>query len=45
VLTLDDGHADLRLAADEDVTLARSMAERQTGLFEQAFGIGLRLVG
>jgi exopolyphosphatase/guanosine-5'-triphosphate,3'-diphosphate pyrophosphatase len=44
VLTVDDGHADLRLAADDDVTLARSMAERQTALFEQAFGIGLRLV-
>jgi exopolyphosphatase/guanosine-5'-triphosphate,3'-diphosphate pyrophosphatase len=45
VLTVDDGHADLRLGADEDVTLARWMAERETDLFEQAFGIGLRLVG
>jgi exopolyphosphatase/guanosine-5'-triphosphate,3'-diphosphate pyrophosphatase len=44
VLTVDDGHADLRLDADDDVTLARWMAERQTDLFEQAFGIGLRLV-
>jgi exopolyphosphatase/guanosine-5'-triphosphate,3'-diphosphate pyrophosphatase len=44
VLTVDDGHADLRLTADEDVTLARWMAERQTELFERAFGVGLRLV-
>jgi exopolyphosphatase / guanosine-5'-triphosphate,3'-diphosphate pyrophosphatase len=45
VLTVEDGHADLRLDGDEDVTLARWMAERQTDLFERAFGIGLRLVG
>jgi exopolyphosphatase/guanosine-5'-triphosphate,3'-diphosphate pyrophosphatase len=44
VLTVTDGHADLRLDADEDVTLARWMAERQTDLFERAFGVGLRLV-
>ncbi|MEA2124507.1 MAG: exopolyphosphatase / guanosine-5-triphosphate,3-diphosphate pyrophosphatase [Solirubrobacteraceae bacterium] len=44
VLTVDDGHADLRLSADEDVTLARWMAERQTELFERAFGVALRLV-
>jgi hypothetical protein len=44
ILTVDDGHADLRLQGDEDVTLARWMAERQTELFERAFGVGLRLV-
>jgi exopolyphosphatase/guanosine-5'-triphosphate,3'-diphosphate pyrophosphatase len=44
-LTVDDGHVDLRLSADEDVTLARWMAERQTDLFERAFGVGLRLKG
>ena len=44
LLTVADGHADLRLAADEDVTLARWMAERETELFERAFGVGLRLV-
>jgi exopolyphosphatase/guanosine-5'-triphosphate,3'-diphosphate pyrophosphatase len=43
VLTVADGHADLHLTADEDVTLARLMAERQTELFERAFGVGLRL--
>jgi exopolyphosphatase/guanosine-5'-triphosphate,3'-diphosphate pyrophosphatase len=43
-LTVSDGHADLRLSADEDVTLARLMAERETELFERAFGVGLRLV-
>ena len=42
-LTVEDGHADLRLRADEDVTLARRMAERETDLFERAFGVGLRL--
>ncbi len=44
ILTVDDGHADLRLSADEDVTLARWMAERQTELFERAFGVRLSLV-
>ncbi len=43
ILTVDDGHADLRLDAEDDVSLARWMAERQTELFEQAFGIELRL--
>ncbi len=42
-LTVVDGHADLHLGADEDVTLARWMAERQTELFERAFGVGLKL--
>ena len=43
VLTVANGHADLRLGADEDLTLARWMAERETDLFEHAFGVGLRL--
>jgi exopolyphosphatase/guanosine-5'-triphosphate,3'-diphosphate pyrophosphatase len=43
VLTVSNGTADLHLAADEDVTLARWMAERQTDLFERAFGVGLTL--
>ncbi|MGI8623318.1 MAG: HD domain-containing protein [Solirubrobacteraceae bacterium] len=49
VLTVDDGGADLRLTADEDssspnsLALARWMAERQTDLFQRAFGVGLRL--
>jgi exopolyphosphatase/guanosine-5'-triphosphate,3'-diphosphate pyrophosphatase len=38
-----DGHADLRLDADEDVALPRMMAERETGLFERAFGVPLTL--
>jgi exopolyphosphatase / guanosine-5'-triphosphate,3'-diphosphate pyrophosphatase len=38
-----NGHADLRLEAEEDVTLPRMMAERQTGLFERAFGVPLTL--
>jgi exopolyphosphatase/guanosine-5'-triphosphate,3'-diphosphate pyrophosphatase len=43
LLDVRDGRADLRLEADEDTTLARRMAERQTDLFEQAFGIRLSL--
>ncbi|MEJ7894159.1 MAG: Ppx/GppA phosphatase family protein [Solirubrobacteraceae bacterium] len=43
-LTIANGYADLRLSGDEDVTLARWMAERETDIFERAFGIGLRLV-
>ncbi len=45
VLTIAAGQAELRLGAAEDVTLARWMAERQTELFERAFGVPLRLVG
>ena len=44
-LIVDDGCADLHLEGEDDVTLARWMAERHTELFERAFGIGLRLVG
>ena len=44
VLTVTDGRADLRLTAEEDLTLARWMAERQTDLFKRAFGVELRLV-
>jgi exopolyphosphatase/guanosine-5'-triphosphate,3'-diphosphate pyrophosphatase len=42
-LVVDDGHADLRLRADEDITLARWSAEREADLFERAFGLGLTL--
>ena len=41
VMEVRDGHADLRLDADEDVTLARWMAERESDLFERAFGVRL----
>ncbi len=43
-LTVRDDHVELRLTSDEDVTLARWMAQRETDLFERAFGLGLRLV-
>ncbi len=43
VLTVAGGTAALRLSADEDVTLAQWMAERQTELFERAFGVPLRI--
>jgi exopolyphosphatase/guanosine-5'-triphosphate,3'-diphosphate pyrophosphatase len=33
-----DGQVELRLEADEDVTIACWAAERQRELFEQAFG-------
>jgi exopolyphosphatase/guanosine-5'-triphosphate,3'-diphosphate pyrophosphatase len=42
-LVVDDGTADLRLRAEEDVSLARWSAEREAGLFERAFGLGLTL--
>ena len=42
-LVVDDGHAELRLEADDDVSLARWSAERETDLFERAFGLGLTL--
>ena len=32
-LTLDDGHVELRLDADQDVTVARWAAQRQRDLF------------
>ena len=35
---VDDGHVELLLEADEDVTIARWAAERQRELFERAFG-------
>ena len=37
-LGVDDGHVELRLDADEDVTVARWAAQRQSDLFERAFG-------
>ena len=37
-LTLDDGHVQLSLEADEDVTVACWAAQRQSDLFERAFG-------
>ena len=40
---VDDGHVELRLEADEDVTIACWAAERQRDLFEQAFGRELRV--
>jgi exopolyphosphatase/guanosine-5'-triphosphate,3'-diphosphate pyrophosphatase len=35
---VDDGHVELLLEADEDVTIARWAAQRQRDLFERAFG-------
>jgi exopolyphosphatase/guanosine-5'-triphosphate,3'-diphosphate pyrophosphatase len=40
-LEVVDGRAEVRLTADEDITLARAMAERETDLFEEAFGVRL----
>ena len=40
---VDDGHVELRLEADEDVTVACWAAERQRDLFERAFGRELRV--
>jgi len=40
-LEVTDGVASVRLTADEDTTLARAMAERETDLFENAFGVRL----
>jgi exopolyphosphatase / guanosine-5'-triphosphate,3'-diphosphate pyrophosphatase len=42
-LVVEDGHAELQLQADDDVTLARWSAERESDLFERAFGLGLTL--
>jgi exopolyphosphatase/guanosine-5'-triphosphate,3'-diphosphate pyrophosphatase len=41
VMDVHDGQADVVLTADEDTTLARWMAERETDLFERAFGVRL----
>jgi exopolyphosphatase/guanosine-5'-triphosphate,3'-diphosphate pyrophosphatase len=35
---VDDGHVQLALEADEDVTVACWAAQRQSDLFERAFG-------
>ncbi len=43
-LEITNGHAELHLSGDEDVTLARWMAERQSDAFERAFGVPLTLV-
>ncbi len=40
---VDDGRVDIRLEADEDVSIARWGAERQRDLFERAFGKELRV--
>jgi exopolyphosphatase/guanosine-5'-triphosphate,3'-diphosphate pyrophosphatase len=37
-VVVSDGHVELRLHATEDVTIARWAAERQSDLFERAFG-------
>jgi exopolyphosphatase/guanosine-5'-triphosphate,3'-diphosphate pyrophosphatase len=39
-----DGHVDLRLEAEDDVSVARWATERQRDLFERAFGRELRLI-
>ena len=38
-----DGHVDLRLHADEDVTIARWATERQGDVFRRAFGRDLNV--
>ena len=40
---VDDGRVDIRLEADEDVSVARWAAERQGELFERAFGKELKV--
>jgi exopolyphosphatase / guanosine-5'-triphosphate,3'-diphosphate pyrophosphatase len=35
---IDDGHVELNLEAEEDVTIARWAAQRQRDLFRRAFG-------
>jgi exopolyphosphatase / guanosine-5'-triphosphate,3'-diphosphate pyrophosphatase len=40
---VEDGRIDISLEADEDVSVARWAAERQSDLFERAFGKKLRL--
>ena len=40
---VEDGRVDIRLEADEDVSVARWAAERQSDLFERAFGKELKV--
>jgi exopolyphosphatase / guanosine-5'-triphosphate,3'-diphosphate pyrophosphatase len=42
-VAVTDGHVDLTIEADEDVTLARWAAERAGDVFERAFGKELRV--
>jgi hypothetical protein len=42
-VALDDGAVDLKIEADEDVTIARWAAERTSDVFERAFGKELRV--
>ena len=42
---VDDGRVDIRLEADEDVSVARWAAQRQGELFERAFGKELSVSG
>ena len=42
---VEDGRVEIRLEADEDVSVARWAAERQSELFERAFGKELTLRG
>jgi exopolyphosphatase/guanosine-5'-triphosphate,3'-diphosphate pyrophosphatase len=42
-VAVTDGHVDLTIEADEDVTLARWAAERASDVFESAFGKELRV--
>jgi exopolyphosphatase / guanosine-5'-triphosphate,3'-diphosphate pyrophosphatase len=42
---LDDGAVQLELVADEDVPVARWAAQRQTDVFERAFGRALQISG
>ena len=44
-LSLDNGVVDLTLEANEDVTVAQWAAERQSDVFERAFGKRLRVHG
>jgi exopolyphosphatase/guanosine-5'-triphosphate,3'-diphosphate pyrophosphatase len=44
-VALDDGRVELRLVADEDVTVARWAASRETELFRRAYGRELEVVG
>ena len=41
---VQDGHVELALVADEDVSVARWAAQRQADLFERAFGKTLTVV-
>ena len=42
---VEDGRVDIRLEADEDVSVARWGAQRQADLFERAFGKELKVSG